>query len=611
MNKRDMKFNSKVNSDKIKTLKKIHLSLKNVFWITKYSMFYLPFTLAITVILGVLPTLSTRVMQRIINELQIGSYRVNDYIFFVSVYIALDIISVIISSIYSYYKQKFSANFDKSIRLEMQEKASQITLKDYENNETYNTINRAQNQNGNTILSFVDSFSLIVKNIVTIISTVTILSGFHLEFMVYILIVPVFKYLFSLKIIKLQYLIVMKRTEKERKIWYIDYLFMMGIAFKEIKLYGLREYLSNQYKELKKEIIKQDINIAKKSLIFQTILSFIDQIICGGIFYFYIVCGIKKIILIGDVITYTKCIFSVKNNIESILSVFQNIAQSALSIDFIFQFLEMEIDEDDKKNSGTKKISDIESITISNLSYKYPGSEQYALKNISLEIKKDDSIVIIGRNGSGKSTFSKILLGFYLDYEGIIKINDIDLKELDIETYQSLIGCVFQDYIKYETTIRENIGFGDLNNIDNDKKIKDICKYLNLTNIISDLNGIDTMLGSWFGKKQVSIGQWQRLAIARAIFKDPSFYVFDEPDASLDLEAENKLIDLYCNLFNNKIGIFITHKVGMAHKISKRIFVFDNGSILENGSHKELMNKKGLYYKLYIIQNEKYEEDIL
>lgn len=598
-----------MKDDNKSTFHDIFVSLKKCYlMIINYDKKYIRVTILVTTFLGITPAISTKVMQVIINKLQIGETRIVFFFYLIILYSCIDIVNTIVTSIYSYYKQKFSANFDKYIKLKMQKKAADIPLKYYEDSKTYNTINRAQNQNGSTILTFIDSFSSIIKCIITIISTIAILSGYHLELILLILVFPIIKYLITIKIVKLQYDIEIKRTDKQRKIWYIDYLFLMGLAYKEIKLYGLKTYLSKQYENLKDKIIFQDISIAKKSIVWQSILSVADQIVSGAVFCFYVVSGIKKIILIGDVITYTKCIFTIKTNLESILNIFNTVAQSALYIDFLFQFLDLDIDDMNKIEIGYRKIEKIEKIELDNVSYKYQGTTKYALKNVSLTINKGETIAIVGKNGSGKSTLLKIILGFYTDYKGTIKINDIDLKTIEKSSYYKLIGCIFQDYIKYETTIRENIGFGNLNELNNDKKINNFITSLRLDGVASKSDGLETILGSWFGNKQVSIGQWQRIAIARALYKNADLYILDEPDSSLDAEAESNLLKLYKKIFKNNLGVYITHKITSVKSVTDKIIVLNDGIICEQGNHQELYMNKGIYYQLYSIQEKKYNE---
>ncbi len=566
-----------------------------------YNRYFIFITIIIAILQGIIPALSMITMQAIINMLQVEISNIRTFILFIGLYTSLDMLSSLLTALYGYYYTKFSANFDKHIKTLLLNKAADLSLRDFENSETYNIINRAQNQSGDNILSFFNSFISIIRTFIAILSSVAILSRFNIKLIAIILIIPLFKYMYSLKIGKIQYEVQVNRTDKERSIWYINYLFMTGTAFKEIRLYGLKEYLIKKYNVIKRAIIEQDIAIARKSTIVQTILSFGDQIVSGTIFYYLVHCGIRKLILIGDVITYTKCIFSIKRDLETILSLFSSIAKSSLFIGLLFKFINLEVDKD-KSNKDAIKINEINRIQLDNVSYKYKGAKDYALKNISLTIDKNSVLAVVGKNGSGKSTLIKIILGFYDDYEGNILINGIDIKKIDKKEYQKHVACIFQDYMKYEASLRENVSFGSISNIHKDDKIMNMLDFVKLNKNIYKDEGLDTIIGSWFGDKQLSIGEWQKIAIARGLIRDAELYVLDEPDSSLDAEAEFKMLNAYKKVFRGRLGIFVSHKVSHVNQITDRVVVLDKGRIVEEGNHEKLMKNQGVYYNLFRIQ---------
>lgn len=285
-------------------------------------------------------------------------------------------------------------------------------------------------------------------------------------------------------------------------------------------------------------IIDQDVKLVKKATKINATLDFLDQIIFGSIFFYLIMEGVHHSILIGDVITYTKCISTVKSNMETIFSLF---------IRLFFQFLDIKTSSEDEN----KKIE------FKDVCFKYKSNDNYVLENINFKIDNNHIIGIVGRNGSGKSTLSKLILGFYDDYEGEILVNGVDLKNLNKISYCKQIGCVFQDYVKYETSLRENIAFGNLRILNNDNIINNALNFVQLKANIYSKEGLDVCLGNWFGGKQVSIGEWQKISIARTLVKDADLYVMDEPDSSLDAESELEMLQSYSKVFQNKLGIFI------------------------------------------------------
>jgi ABC-type multidrug transport system fused ATPase/permease subunit len=493
----------------------------------------------------------------------------------------------------------------------MLRKSANLKLKDFENDLTYDIITRAQNQKAINIILLSDNIISLVRKLITIISLILILSQFEIWLMLIVIIVPMFKSIYSIKIAKEQYKINVNRTDKERKAWYIDYLLSKGYAYKEINIFGITKKLINSYLSIKNALIKQDIKIAKKNFVLELISVIIDAFIITSIMSYIIVKGFMKKILIGDAIVYIETIQSLSNNIESMFGLGSSLVNDLFYTELLFQFLDYEVSNRLQDDTNSIILNEIESIELKNIYYKYNNNSYYTLKNINLKLERGKTIAILGKNGSGKTSLTKIILGFYDDYEGDILINGINLKNINKKWYKNQMSCLFQDYIKYEATIGENIaigkGFSIGENYKVDKiveeKILELLKKTNIKEEIYKEKGIDTILGNWFGKKQLSIGEWQRIAICRTMIKEAQMYILDEPDSSLDLEASKQLILLYKKIFKDKIGIFITHDISLAKLITDKIIVLENGEIKECGNHENLMKKKGAYYDLFTVFN--------
>lgn len=220
-----------------------------------------------------------------------------------------------------------------------------------------------------------------------------------------------------------------------------------------------------------------------------------------------------------------------------------------------------------------------------------------------------EKVALVGPNGSGKSTFLKILAGLYNIEEGEILINGRSLKDLDIRSYRSKMSVLFQDFVKYELSLRENIGFGDIQNLNNDEKMVQMLHKLQ-TKFLQTDNGsynLDLQLGNWFEDGcQLSQGQWQKIALGRVYFRDASFYILDEPNAALDTVSEREVFEKFFELSKDKIGVFISHRLNAA-KMADKIIVMDKGKIVGIGKHDELLRNCMTYQKLY--KAESYERE--
>lgn len=560
----------------------------------KHSKLYLPVSIIYKAIQGFIPMIYVLIMQRMVNYIQSGTGNYNVVLMYILGFVGLHIGNGILVLLYEKYRQKFSLLFSKDVSVKMMKKSTKLSLSDFEDSETYDIINRAQGQNGTSILQYVDLVFEIFQLIISIMSMGYLLLNFNWRIAVVIAVVPVIRSISTYYIDKELYEKRMDRTSLEREKWYINFLVMTGNAYKEIKTLGIGPFLLKKYEIIQDRIIIQENKVFEKRTIVNVCLEVLDWLITGGIYFYIFILGFLGQILLGDVTAYIECTESIKCSVSSVFRGVNDLVDQSMYISRLFEYLDLpEISEINRKN-----IEVIRCIEFRNVSFKYSNGN-YALRNANFFVKPGESIALVGENGSGKTTLSKLLLGLYDEYEGDIFINDTNLKEISMESYQKRIGIVFQDYIKYEATIRENVAFGNIDYMDNDAEIWSVLEEVNLDKKIKEKDGLNTIVGNWFGGQQCSIGEWQRLAIARALIKNADVYIFDEPDASLDVLRQREIVELFKKAMDGKIGFFISHRINYVNELADMIMVIQNGVINEVGTHDELIRKKGHYYNLY------------
>lgn len=273
----------------------------------------------------------------------------------------------------------------------------------------------------------------------------------------------------------------------------------------------------------------------------------------------------------------------------------------------LFDFLKRDEVQDEESIDLNNQYEEIETINTANLSYIYPNTDNFALKDVNVTFNKGELTAIVGKNGSGKSTLVKLISGLYKPTQGEIYYNDQSNDSLPIDFYQENISVLFQDFVKYELTVRENIGLSNLSYLRNDDRIIQILDNLGLDFLkIKGEYELDMQLGNWFQEgRQLSGGQWQKIALARTFFKKASLYILDEPSSALDPVTEKEIFDYFVKLSRENISIFVSHSLDAARKADK-IIVMKDGMIEDVGKHENLLKRSSYYQELYY--SEKYED---
>lgn len=265
--------------------------------------------------------------------------------------------------------------------------------------------------------------------------------------------------------------------------------------------------------------------------------------------------------------------------------------------------------ESEAEDSGTKLPSADPRIEFRNVSFRYPGCEQYVLKNCSFTIEPHEKVGLIGLNGAGKSTIIKLILRFYDPEEGNVLLDGVDLKEYNVYAVRKVFGVLFQDYVTYCLPLREIIALSDFDERFNEEKLKRASGISGLTEVIKDWeNGFDSVLGRYYADngKDLSGGQWQLVGLTRAYFKESEYMILDEPSAALDPISEDRIFEQLYHLSDGKSSVTISHRLSNT-TLADKILVIGDGHVIEQGSHSELLKQNGLYAHLFRLQAERYK----
>ncbi|MBW5469152.1 ATP-binding cassette domain-containing protein [Brevibacillus formosus] len=596
------------------TLKTVIQSFRNwpkifrLFWTVQKGYFI---TIVILNILqGLFPVGMLYVTQELVNAVSSGISQDGDtvvisFLFFISFILVKQLVTLI----QNYVEGLFQSLLSNRLREMVLDKANAMGLADFENAEVQDQLKRAQQETSYRPYQIFELVLSIVSGVISLVSTSLFLI-FWKWWVVFILVLfPLISFYSYLRLSQQEFYIRWSRAERERRGWYISHLLTHDRAFKEVQIYKLGSYLITQFRDMITQFFYEDKKIAtirlKTSLVFESL----TIAMIGFMSFIAIKAAFLKEILLGNLVSYIQGITLTQTTSQSLMHSLIGLSQHNMFVEQLFLFLERNSSDPVKLQKvaiTTPQENDpfvLESIEFVNVSFTYPETARPVLQNLSFRIRKGESLAIVGENGSGKTTLVKLLTLLYKDYEGQILINGTDLNAFDMEQIRAKIGVVFQDFMQYEMSIRNNVGFGDLSLLHQDDKLYHALEKSGMRSLAEGFEqGLDTQLGKWFTEGlQLSGGQWQRIAIARAFLRNADLYILDEPSASLDPMAEKEVFDSFNLLTKERMGIFISHRYSSA-QYADQIMVLDQGRIVEFGTHTELIRLQQKYASLYNLQ---------
>lgn len=565
-------------------LKKLPKTVSIIRRVSKKLFF---FTIVFSVITGIFPVITLILSQELINSLVQGKDFLTSTAMVFVLYMLASFVGELFIEAKGFIEGKFQYLLQYRLNYMVMEKCTGLSLEDFESSEMYDKIEKITGEISYRPFQIFLAVISLLTSAITMVSSAVLLFSWNPYISILLVLVPVVSVLYFLKIGQQEFDVIWNRAKDERKTWYLSYLLTHDFSYKEVSLLGIKDYLLGNFMKISNGFIEQNIKILKKktkfNIIYELIMQFVSCIIIGGA----VISAYAGDILVGNVMSYVRSVGLVQSNSQAIMANIYTIYNSSLYMDMLFEFLNY--CGNSKKSIDKKKLNgQISSVNIKNLSFSYKNKKN-VLKNINISLQKGEKVALVGPNGSGKSTLIKILSGLYEIRAGDILINDISLKDIDIEDYYTKISVLFQDFVKYELTLQENIGFGDMKNFHSTENMKTVLDKLQATFLKRNENyDLSMQLGNWFEEgQQLSQGQWQKVALARAYFKDASIYILDEPNAALDTVSEREIFDNFFEISREKIGIFISHRLSAA-KMADKIIVMDKGEIVGIGNHDEL-----------------------
>lgn len=586
--------------------------------------------LAITVFTGIMPIVGSLISKEILNELQtvISERLVSETVgsaytavfwgsmvmFLLIFYFLYKILNQVIGRIDTAVTRIAGEKVVRHVKLQIMNKAKEVDIAAFDRPEFYEKLENANREAGTrpiyVLSSTFDALSKLISLITYIIVLVTAPNMWWISIVMVLVSVPTAAISFYYR--RKNFMYMRARSKDRRQMNYYSDIMVNKDMVKEIRMFDLGDKFTERfdgvfdgyYRGIRKLILKESFwQIAV------TVLSSAANCIFFAMIAFKVFAGD---IQIGDYSLYTGALTSIASNVAALISVSASVYEGTLFIDNLISFMNEKPTVVPASPSPSRvEHGSAHTVEFKNVSFRYPGTERYVLKNINLTLRPGETAVLVGLNGAGKTTFIKLLTRLYDPTEGQILLDGKDLREYDVKDLYSMFGIIFQDFGKYAVDVEENISFGDVNREHITENIVDAAKSANADEFIQKLpRGYSTPLMRYFEQDgtELSIGQWQKLAIARAFYSTSDILILDEPTASLDPMAEQEIFNQFDVLRKDKTTIFVSHRLSSATTATK-IIVLEYGELVEEGTHRELMEKKGKYYELFTTQARRYIEN--
>lgn len=520
---------------------------------------------------------------------------------------ALVTISAIMSQTRSLLEHVLHAKVAHTINTAIIRKSLSLDLHFFENAEYYDKLENARREADYRALNILNSGFLVLQNIITLSSFIVLLITFSPWIALLLMGASIPLFLAQNRFSRLNFRLLTWRAPESRRMMYLERLLTDKDSAKEVKLFGLGEPLLARYQELFWKFYAEDATLARR----RSAISIGFGILSSVSYYFayaWIVWRtIAGQITLGSMTLYLSIFRQSQSTFQGLLNNINSLYESALFMSNLFGFLQLE-PQMSRASSPLKVPRPItKGIEFRNVSFRYPGREEWVLQNISLTIGPGEKIALVGANGAGKTTFIKLLTRLYDPDEGQILLDGVDLRDYDIDDLRKRVGVIFQDFVRYMMTARENIGFGQIDALDDQLRIELAAEKGGADEVIDSLKErYDTMLGAGFIKgRELSGGQWQKIALGRAFMREAEVLVLDEPTAALDAQREYEIFQRFRELTDGRIALLISHRFSTV-RMADRIVVIEGGRLTELGTHADLLALNGTYARLFNMQAEGY-----
>lgn len=575
----------------------------NLVWTTSKSLTIIFGIL--TLAAGILPAAMAYIGKLIVDAV-VTSAQFNHDIYRPLMYVGLEAIAVIFLAAsqrgQSICQALLRAMLGQRVNELILSKALTLELTQFEDSEFYDKMTNARREASSRPLSLVTRTFGLVQNALSLITFGALLVKFSLLSVVILVIAAIPPFIGETKFASQAFRLFSWRAPETRQQSYLETLVAREDFAKEVKLYQLGEMLLRRYRNTFHQLFHEDRDLTLRRGLWGYLLGLLSNVTFYVTYGWIVIETVAGRISLGDMTMYITVFRQGQATFSGALTSIGGMYEDNLYLSNLYEFLEAKVPA--RTGKATKGVDANDGIRFENVSFTYPGSYQPALKNISLHLKPGEKLAIVGENGSGKTTLIKLLTRLYNPDSGKILLDGLDLQQWDVDVLRQRIGVIFQNFVRYQFTVGENIGVGDVSRID-DKELWEMAasKGMAMPFIEKMPDNFDTQLGKWFKNGQeLSGGQWQKIALARAFMRtDADILVLDEPTSAIDAQAEFEIFERLRTLTKHQMVFLISHRFSTV-RMANKIIVIEGGELIEEGTHEQLLRKGKRYAELFTLQ---------
>ncbi|MEZ4391052.1 MAG: ABC transporter ATP-binding protein [Polyangiales bacterium] len=505
--------------------------------------------------------------------------------------------------------QVLRARLGLAVNLKILEKAANVSYPRFEEPEFINQMAQARREASGRPLSMVQEFLAIAQEVITLAGFAALLWGIGPWALAAVVIAAIPPFVAEAWFGRALHQMSKRRTQRNRQAFYLEAVLTSEASAKEVKLFALARWLIDRFRGVHEDFHREEHALLRRRALATALLTFASSVAYYGAAALVVGRAASGLLSLGSMTLALVVLQQGQRSLASGLSAFARVYEHNLYMSNLFDFLETDEDEPDEPipDDFAPDAAPPE-VRFEDVSYRYPGAERDALRGVSLTLRPGETVALVGRNGAGKTTLVKLLVGIYRPTSGRVLIDGVDAATMSAPAIRRRVAVLFQDFAKFQFSAADNVGLGWLPLREDPAALDRAVREAGAEGVVARLpEGLSTPLGRAFGGDDLSGGQWQRLALARAFMRPASIVVLDEPTASLDAEAEHEVFARMAELKRARTALLITHRFATV-RTTDRVVVVDGGEVVEEGTHAELLERGGLYATMFRLQADGYRE---